>query len=208
MGKEITKIMMILARSVFVFLLLAFSIDLHGASVASNKATVEITAVTVAGELVDTGYIELITDSGPESSSRNFRGLKATNVPYGKYRLKSSVPGFKIYEQYLGVFQPLVRVRVGLAVSEMTDEPPRRITGRVVPPPEAFEKLWIKLVPVLSSDILMDSVIEPDGSFQFIGMQAGEYILILIRGNKSIYSTQISAFGTKEVTITVPKEEH
>jgi hypothetical protein len=60
--------------------------------------------------------------------------------------------------------------------------------------------LWAKLVPITRPD----AKISKDGHFQFDGMGAGKYLLLILDGRRVIATQQVEADTNKIVTITLP----
>lgn len=169
-----------------------------------NFATIEITTLTQTGESVDksisdlsqqgTNIVDLIQRYTNKSFRANFRGLQGSNIPYGDYRLRIAAPGFREYEQILRVYQPRVSVRIALSISRIVDTPIPIVKGIIKPVSKDAANLWVKLMPVVHSSCLMESRVQSDGSFQLAGFDPGEYLVVVIRETKVIYSKEISLF--------------
>lgn len=169
-----------------------------------TSAIVEITTLTLAGESADksisdlsqhgASVVDLIQRYTNKSFRANFQGLRGSNIPYGDYILRLAVPGFREYEQTLRVYQPLVSVRIGLSVSRIVDTPIPIARGIIKPITKETVSLWVKLMPIVNNGSLMESRVKSDGSFRLAGFDPGEYLLVVIRGTKVIYSKQVSLF--------------
>jgi len=170
-----------------------------------TSATIEITTVIpITGESADesiselskrgVSVVNLVHRDTNKSFRDKFRGLQGSNIPYGDYILRLAVPGFKNYEQTLRVYQPLVSARIGLNVSLNVDTPIPIAKGNVKPISTDTASLWIKLIPIVNNNSLMESRVKSDGSFQFAGFDFGEYLLVVLRGTTIIYSKQVSLF--------------
>jgi hypothetical protein len=170
-----------------------------------TSATIEITTIiTITGESADESISELskrgisvvnlVQRYTNQNFRDNFRGLQGSNIPYGDYMLRLAVPGFKNYEQTLRVYQPLVFVRIGLNVSLNVDTPIPIAKGNIKPISTDTSSLWIKLIPIVNNNSLMESRVKSDGSFQFAGFDLGEYLLVVLRGTTIIYNKQVSLF--------------
>ncbi len=187
-------------------LLLLFGLEGQGTpSAARASATIEITTLTQAGESVDesiadlsrrgTQTVDLTSRWSNKSFRANFKGLYGSNIPYGDYTLKLTVPGFREYEQILRVYQPLVSVRVTLIVSRIIDMPIPTAKGSIKPIPRDAASLWVKLMPITNNNSLMDARVQADGTFQLAGFDHGAYLLAVIRGTDVIYSKQLLLHG-------------
>lgn len=192
----------------YLVLLLLLFFCLGNAKWASEErayATVEITALTTTGESVDgtisdlsrrgDNVIDLVQPHTNKSFRANFRGTKVSDIPYGNYILRLTVPGFKNYEQPLRVYQPLVSVRICLNVSEIGGTSIPVINGTVMPISSVSSNLWVKLMPILGNNFMMESRVQSNGSFRLAGFDDGEYLLVLIRGTVVIYSKQVYLGG-------------
>jgi|RhiMetdeSRZDD1v2_1073273.scaffolds.fasta_scaffold504828_2 hypothetical protein len=167
-----------------------------------TSATVEITTITQAEESADksisdlsqqgVSVVDLIQRYTNKSFQANFRGLRGSNIPYGDYILRLSVPGFRKYEQTLRVYQPSVSVRIGLIVSLNVDAPIPIAKGAIRPISKDTASLWVKLMPVTNNSSLMESRVQADGSFRLAGFDPGEYLLVVVRGTTIIHSRQVS----------------
>jgi hypothetical protein len=177
---------------------------------AEQTATVEIVPLTITGELVENGRVDLMQQGTKKSFRANFRGWRGTNIPYGEYVLRIEAPGFRSHEQNLRVYQPVVPVRVGLRVTLTDDEARRDVQGRVTSVDTGRGELWVKLVPVLANGPSMDARVLNDGRFTFAGIDPGEYLLIVIRGTSVIHTQQAKLFGGEsiEIPLTAEKPAH
>jgi len=102
-------------------------------------------------------------------------------------------------------------MRVGLVVATSDEQ---RIVGRQVfpfirgriecPLPQNAD-LWAKLVPITGPEQdLMDATIEKDGTFQFHGMDAGDYLIIILDGHRVLVTQAVDGTGNQVVTIRLP----
>jgi hypothetical protein len=169
-----------------------------------SSAVVDIVPTTFDGSIYEThAKVELLSTSTQQDLWSQFHGLRGTAIPYGKYMLRVTIPGFRIHQQQLWVFQPHVYARVGLVLSRGVDQSPIGFLGVVSPPPKAGERLWAKLVPLLTSGTEMDALIGSDGRFEFAGMDTGQHLLMIVRGTKCIFTKQVDAEVSK-IVVTIP----
>jgi hypothetical protein len=128
----------------------------------------------------------------------------AARVPLGEYVLKVSSPGMRNHEQRLMVRQSLLSFRVFMRVGALTDVPPSRITGTVKRRPVGKELLWVKLLPLLSNESLAETEVQGDGRFEFVGLDEGDYVLVVMKGTKAVYMKQVSLYGSLDVRVDLP----
>ncbi len=159
-------------------------------------AVIEVVPTTLAGEVYRSSVEpELLNTSRQEAAKGAFHNYRAS-VPYGYYLLRLRIPGFKNHEQLVSAFKPRVYVRVGLRIATISDEPPVRITGAVTPAPQEGDDVWIRAVPLLSSGPSMDSLLDKEGRFEFVGAEVYGYMLLVMRGMDCIATKSIRAPAT------------
>jgi hypothetical protein len=167
-----------------------------------RTSEIDIVAITSAGKTVEAGYVELLNPITFAPLKAHFDGLHATAIPYGDYLLRVRVPGFRNHQQPLHVYQTHVYVRIGLAISRVIDEDPQSFRGILRPAPRRGQEIWVKLVPILTGTPTMDYLVDPDGRFSFSGVNSGQYLVLVIRGEQCILSKQVST-STSEVELIV-----
>jgi hypothetical protein len=161
--------------------------------------------------LANVTITELGTKKVTASITSNAQKEVSALVPYGWYTLKIDAPGFRSCERPLKVLGPAVYVRAALTAGEPDET---RVIGHHVSPaiqgsvqgklPERGD-LWAKLVPITGAeDNLMESKIDPNGSFRFDGMDAGNYLILILDGGRVIATEQVQSAVKKTVTIRLP----
>ncbi|MBP1609170.1 MAG: hypothetical protein H6Q04_1405 [Acidobacteria bacterium] len=155
------------------------------------KATITISVLLLNGEMIDWAHITLTAVDGEKDFSRYIlRGADhyiATNIPYGEYNVDVAAGGCRPHHQLLHVYQPRVSIRVFLRTARITDETPREIHGIISPAPAKGDKLWIRVFPLLSEADVCETEVQPDGHFQFTGIDFTDYILVvMIRASEAL----------------------
>ena len=180
---------------------------------AENLGTVRVRVEDFGGVplLANVTIMELGTKKPTTSVTSNAQKEVSALVPYGWYTLKIDATGFRTYERPLKVLAPAVYVRAALIAGEPDET---RVIGHHVSPaiqgsvqgklPERGD-LWAKLVPITGAeDNLMESKIDPNGSFRFDGMDAGNYLILILDGRHVIATEQVQSAVKKTVTIRLP----
>jgi hypothetical protein len=179
-----------------------------------NYGTVRVRVEDFGGVplLANVTIMELGTKKLTTSVTSNAQKEVSALVPYGWYSLKIESAGFRTYERPLKVLGPAVYVRSTLTAGEPVET---RVVGRYVATstiqgslqgklPERGD-LWAKLVPIFGSeDNLMESKIDPNGSFRFDGMDPGNYLIVILDGRRVITTEQVQSAAKKMVTIRLP----
>lgn len=100
------------------------------------------------------------------------------------------------------MYQRDVSVRVGLRVGNFGPSTLNlnRLTGRIHP---AEADLWVKLVPLLNMDSLMDSESGADGRFEIAGLDFGRYLLVVMRGLRVVHTEEVAMNGDREIDIAL-----
>lgn len=136
-----------------------FALD---ATVAAPHASVSVSVVDFSGHRIDSAHLQVLRLGDKKDFSARFKDHKAHSVRV--YRWKIFYPGFKMREQDLKVYQPIVSARIALPLGSIS--PPirlRSLSGTVAPLPS--NDVWIALVPVIDNESRMDSRVAPDGTF-------------------------------------------
>lgn len=152
----------------------------------------EVIATDATGAILKDPHVELI-----EIGSKKSLDVRQP-VPYGTYSLRILVPGFKYSRNEVHLFQPTLRVRAELQIDPECSEP-QSIHGRVKSAPVGHE-LWIKLVPAVGNGGT-EARVGPYGDFLIAGLDFGNYLLIVMDGNKAIHTETVVANDRKSLVI-------
>jgi hypothetical protein len=163
---------------------------------AADTATVRVEVWAGPDTPLRDAQIELVEQGTNRKIDANFLDFEANHVPHGHYLLRVSRPGFRNHEQRLAILQNLVSLRVGMTVSNV---PPCALTGVVSP---VKPDMWLKVVPILNQDSVLDARIPEHGMFAISGLTSGEYAILVIHGRKVVSNRQFNACTNKRITIS------
>jgi hypothetical protein len=171
------------------------------------SAKVEVQVLTFVGEHLEDAVVTLVQKAtnkalGQLLTVKDARHITSL-VPYGEYELHVRRPGFRSHKQSLPIYQPRLSLRVFLRVAQITDEAPTEVVGTVTAVP-ASAKLWIKMFPLLTGEFIGEAEVESDGRFRLTGLDAGEYLLVVMNGTECIYTKQLRLYGIVKATIVLP----
>jgi hypothetical protein len=155
---------------------------------------IEIIAKDFTGAILRIPKIELVE----VGSKQSFDIQKP--VPYGNYAMRLMMPGFQIIQREIRVYQPNLIVRAEFSVRGEC-EGPESIHGRVKSPP-AGRELFVKIVSVLGTGG-GESRVGPSGDFLIGGLDFGNYLLIVMDGNKAIHTETVTAMDSKSLVIDI-----
>jgi len=196
-------------RITVVFLLCEFfSAWLYAQDIHPSNATVELYVLSFIEQPLDGASIRLIERGSREELKQKFvlsGSVYAANaVPYGKYVLRVERAGFGFHEQYLPVHQPRVSLRIFLRLARVSDESPTEVLGTVKPPPGPNDRLWVKMLPLLTTEVIGETQVEPDGRFRFTGLDDGEYIAVVMKGIHSVFMKHVKLYGILHINAELP----
>lgn len=170
---------------------------------AADHATVRVEVWAGPANPLRDAKIELVERGTGRKIDAAFRDFVATKVPHGHYILRVSRPGFRNHEQRLAVLQDPVSLRVGMAVSNV---PLCVLTGVVDP---AKPDMWVKVIPILNQEFVVDAQVQEDGRFALSGLSFGESAVLLIQGRRVVSTLQIHACTDKSIQVTwAPPRAH
>jgi len=163
---------------------------------------VEVSAFSLRGERLPTLDIDLIEVGTHKSLESRFNGAAATKIPYGRYVVKVSAPGFRRSEHEIVLDQPELLVRTQLAVAiecgDLTE-----VHGSVHPAPTDRE-LWVKLVPLRGVGGA-EAHIGRDGSFLAGGLDDGQYLLLVVDGKAVVHTASFEVPRSSPLDVDLPK---
>jgi hypothetical protein len=129
------------------------------------------------------------SDTGKNFASQFHSGV-ADNIPHGIYRLEAFVPGYSAELRYVLINQARATVILGMPVSPIESVPFPAIRGHILgsaPPKRSF----IRLVGIYSGQV-MESAIEPDGTFGFAAVRCCRYLLLLMGDGGTLASKDLT----------------
>jgi len=134
----------------------------------TEVATVELSvSTTFAGPA---GKVVAILKAGPRAEYRQFGdSIRFEKIPFGLYDLEIQAAGFSTRRERVGIYQPEVHLWFGLYVSPLHGDERPEITGSIAPHEGDPKDLWVRLVPLYSSDFFEDRVAS-SGEFHLRGV--------------------------------------
>jgi hypothetical protein len=174
-------------------------------ALAQPEGNVTIMVVDSTGAALPYMAGEVLGLRGAADISSHFNGLRGTHIPYGTYvvnLLRTPLnPLSKPIETRIDVKQPdtlyiVIAPRIQLPSSSIGDRqlPANyEIRGHVQPfMGTGSEPMWIRLVPTLRTDPIVDVEINSSGDFRIYRVLIGRYVAIVLRGGKIIDTQEIT----------------
>jgi len=164
---------------------------LIGVSIASGKAAdSERSRLTIevwnpANERIEVPQIKLV-EVGTKQELIPIQHDGALEIPYGEYSLSVSAPGYRRFEQYIRIYQSEVYRRISLSVANS-----RYQTLAGIVKSQSPSSYWVRLISLSSNNTnAQDAKIKPDGSFQFAGLDGGDYLILVLRDGVIVASVR------------------
>lgn len=165
------------------------------------SANLEIRPTAVNGQAIESANFRLLNPlTGTVVYDSN--GLSRGNIVYGKYTLEVRAFGFKIHRQLIYIYQEQIVTRMRMAISQSIDMKPGALTGVIRGLERSEDDIWVKLCPVVGTVPTLEQKVGKDLRFEFIGIESGEYLLIVLRGTRVIYFRQLDD-STAHVEVSV-----
>ena len=143
-----------------------------------------------------------ITSGGANLASR-FRNGMATHIPFGVYRLRAHASGFWNTEREVRIFQQTTLVLVSLDVGTEGGWQTSKVTGRIANAKSPTNSMHLRLSGVYST-IIIDAELQPDGSFEFLKVPHGLYVLMTVtRGSLESSHVEGSVLNSQIVSVPV-----
>jgi hypothetical protein len=160
---------------------------------AESKALgmVQVVAFDEAtGRILPPPEVRLFQAGEQKNLAAKFHAGEVDDIPYGTYRIEAVVPGYTPELRYISVNQPRATVVLGMPVSPIENVPYPSIRGHIVGD-LPLKKSFIRLVGIYNGQ-LMETAIEPDGTFGFSGVRCCKYLLLIIGDGGIIASKDIT----------------
>jgi hypothetical protein len=160
-----------------------------GPQFANAAATVHLFVESADGERLTAAEIKLVQMRSMKDYGPTFQDGTARNLPPGEYSLEVRKPGFRNYQQCLGLYEKRVDRRVVMAVSgDGQTGRPMRINGTVLPGgwSKTGKATWVLGVPLAGSPENLQSLIGRNGHFTLETFDAGSDVLMVVKGNAPI----------------------
>jgi hypothetical protein len=175
----------------------------------TSQAILKVQVMTFIGDTLDEASISLLEKNTNDTIkcqvTNNGTGYTLQPVPYGSYILQVRRPGFREHKQLLTVYQPRLSFRVFMRLARISDEKQTELIGSVVPAPGAATRLWIKLLPLLSTELIGETEVNAKGEFSLTGLDEGRYVLVVMKDTDVLHMTEIKLFGSPQLKIELPK---
>ena len=185
-------------RRMFVFLGLLASVcwgQQQPVEETPEVATIELAISTTFGGPV--GKTVAILRSAPHDEYRQLGdAIKFEKIPFGLYDLEVQAAGFSTRRERVGIYQPEVHLWLGLYVSPFHSDERPEITGSIASHKSNPKDLWVRLVPLYSSDFVEDRVAS-SGEFHLTGVHPGRYLLLVFNKENLIMTKPIDFRGGK-----------
>jgi len=153
---------------------------------------IEIIAKDMTGATLPNPKVELIE----VGSNKSFDINKA--IPYGWYTMRLSLPGAQMIQRDVRLYQPTLIVRAEFSIRAEC-EGPRSVHGTIKLVPPGHE-LFVKIVPVLGTGG-GESRVGPGGEFLIDGLEFGNYLLIVLDGNKAVHTETVVTRDRNPITV-------
>jgi hypothetical protein len=133
---------------------------------------------------------------------RAFHGDRASDIPYGNYKLRVWGGAFFPYEGTVEIRQPETLYLVGLTFAGLEYDPPSfEVRGRFEAPPG--RGAWCKLSGVYTRDGHFAAV-QPDGTFVFPFVLVASYILVCQQDSEILALQPVEMCPGRSLDIVLP----
>ena len=140
--------------------------------------------------------------------SAQFSGAKADGIPIGKYLAQVRAEGRAITSDVVVYRTNTLIVLSGL--NEIIERGPGQpgVSGKVAGV-EAAKLVWIRMVRVFSEDLCCTIVpLSVDGTFSFGGLDAGDYVLLVLADSKVLFEGRVRIDGPNMfITVDLGKSQ-
>ena len=150
----------------------------------------EIVAFEAKGRFLGAPTVSVFESYDHRNLAARFRDGAAEGIPYGVYRVEARMPSFFSDVRYARVYQPVVRVVVGLRFGEELPQVPPSLHGRVLALP-VRSKSFVKLVGVYEN-VSIESAIDSDGGFSLGGLSPGLFLFLVVGENGILASRTLT----------------
>lgn len=155
-----------------------------GAAAAESQARIRVT--DAYGTSIGAAKITL---SSP-ALQLNPKPDEVIRLPYGSYDLKVEVPGFRSTSMTVRINQPEQLVAVGLKLGSIDGPVPVcMVTGSVAPKGVVGQVRLQQLFGDYQGDVPLGA----GGSFKFLDIECGDYLIVLIGGGKCLGTKTVRA---------------
>jgi hypothetical protein len=164
---------------------------------------IRVSAFDITGENIPSISVELLDFSN--KILRDTRNGRLSKVKYGNYKLRVSAAGFRSVIRELHMYQPDLAARVRLDVSLECGPIYASLIGKLAPV-QAGRALWVKVFPLLGAGEVAEAPVTKDGAFLAAGLDAGQYLLVVVDGESAIHTQVLTIAGDTRVAIDLRPE--
>jgi hypothetical protein len=166
-----------------------------GQSPLADVATVKLVVTTTFGAPV--GPVLATLRAGQKEYRQRGDAITFERIPFDLYDLEIEAGGFTKRRERLAIYQTEIRLWFGLFVSRIHSEEYLEIMGSIVPIQKSPRDLWVRLVPLYSSNFVEDRV-TPGGEFHLTGFDPGRHVLLVFDKDGLITTKLIDCFSGKQ----------
>jgi hypothetical protein len=175
-------------RSIAVLLLVAFGSPAQEA--AHESADVRVLVTTTLGGDVGNSLVVLRSNGRRQEYRRTGTDVVFERLPFGLYDIEIQAAGFSTRREKLAVHQARLAYWFGLFVSPMHSGKRSEVVGSLSPELGKPEDLWIRLVPLFSSDFI-EGQARSGGDFRFAEVAPGRYVILVFNKEEFILARSL-----------------
>lgn len=132
------------------------------------------------------------------------------SLPYGDYKVRVLVPGFRYWLGDIHIAQPHLRITIGMQLGSIEGPTPScalsgQLTGLDYSPGKAP---WIRLMPIFANEIF-EADVAADGRFKVANAECGDYVLVVMRERTVLKTLSIQLTGHEQsISVSVERPEN
>ena len=168
-------------------------------SASADVATLKLVVTTTFGSPV--GRVLATLRGGRKEYQRSGDAITFERVPFDSYDLEIQAAGFTTRRERVAIYQTQVSLWFGLSIGHLHSVEYTEIIGSVVPLQKSPRDLWVRLMPLYSSNFVEDRV-TPSGEFHLTGFDTGRHVLLIFNKEGLITTKLIDCFSGKQ-TVSV-----
>ena len=128
---------------------------------------------------------------------------KFHHIPLDLYNLEVNMPGFVTRKERVDIASAHLVLRVGLELGSIISKTPSELSVSIKPGVKGRRNLWIRLMPLYSSDLL-ENAVDSAGHFELYGMASGKYLLVLFENDEVLATKPVDVrSGKQSVELTL-----
>lgn len=156
-------------------------------SAMEPMTTLHLRVVDTWGAMLPANGIEVsvIDLERPTDPPAQWRLEPSIRVRSSRYLVTLFARGFAKRTDVIDVLGKETFVLMAMNVARLSDAEPRTIFGNIAGVSDT-SGIWLRLIPVLNGQPVVDRPIEKDGSFVLSHVAAGEYVLLVLNHNQLV----------------------